>query len=773
MKITNLTTTLATKSILFAAIAVATVAAIFTIWLEDIAESYRHAEANLLQVRAMAFELRSLDKDGEAGPGFDYTIAERSDTLNVTMLDLMKQLDSPRLSRVNLRAVRRAYERYFSKLSEKYDDLEHNDRIRAISVGMVYVDPSFKDFTAALAGASKSYEMNATIASTSCEAGIVITLFISALFSVRLFKRYERARTAMLAAEQEAILRSEERFRSILRNSSDVVLIANRDNTVEYASPACRAQWGYDEDDIRMTSCLQFVHPDDTQHAKSIAQHALATPGENISSELRLQCATGDYRHHEVVVNNLCGDYGVRGVVWTFRNITERKAFEQKLSHQAFHDALTGLPNRSLFLDRLERALMLGRPVAVMFLDLDNFKLINDSLGHEAGDRLLMSVSERLRTCARRSDTVARLGGDEFTILVEHLANDDDPYEIAQRIADALREPTTIDGREVITTASVGIAVCNDGAIDPEGMLRDADTAMYHAKATGKARCAMFDASMSTRVTERLDLETDLRRALDHGEFEVYYQPIIRMQTGQIYEVEALIRWRHPERGLIPPIKFISIAEETGLIVPIGRWVLQEACRKARQWQRMHSRYLSINVNMSARQLQDDNLVSDVQAALAESGLPASSLKLEITESLMMTDRGADVQKLYSLKKLGIRLAIDDFGTGYSSMSYLSTLPIDTLKIDRAFVSRLSGHSDDDAIIKAIIGLAKMLDLEVISEGVETVTQHNLLTGLGCDRAQGYYYSRPLPADAMEEMLKAPADMPVSDPIARAQDRAA
>lgn len=755
MKHVSSRTKVATRSILVAAIAVATMAATITIWLEDIAESYRKAEACLLQVRAMAFELRSLDKEGEVGPGFDYTIAERSDALNSQMLSLMTKLNGPGLNRVNMKPARQAYDRYYRNLRLEYDSLESNENVKAVSIGLVFVDPSFNEFTAALGRATRSYETNATIASASCEAGILVTFFISALFSLRLFKRYERARTASLAAEQEAILHSEERFRSIFRNSSDVVVIAGKDGNIEYISPACRAQWGYDEEALRNQPCLQFVHCDDIGVANAVLHRAMATPGENVATELRLKCAGDEFRPHEVIVNDLSGDFGVHGIVWTFRNITERKIFEQKLSHQAFHDQLTGLPNRALFLDRLERALCSGRTVAVMFLDIDNFKLINDSLGHDAGDHLLKAISERLRACARRTDTVSRLGGDEFTVLIEDLAVDSDPIEIADRIAEALRIPVVIDGREVITTASIGVSVSGSGHADAESMLRDADTAMYNAKSGGKARFVLFDASMTMRVKERLDIETDLRRAIDNQEFELHYQPIVGMQTRQIYAVEALIRWRHPKRGLIPPAMFIGIAEETGLIVPIGRWVLFEACRRAREWQLLHCRRLTVNVNLSARQLQDDNLLDDVKAALEQSGLAPSRLKLEITESLMMTDRGRDIQRLHSLKKLGVRLAIDDFGTGYSSMSYLSTLPVDTLKIDRAFVSRLSGHSDDDAIIQAIIGLGKMLNLEITSEGVETAVQHNLLVSLGCARAQGYFYSRPLPQEEMESYLMA------------------
>ncbi len=601
---------------------------------------------------------------------------------------------------------------------------------------------------------SRSHDRSASLTSAASEIGIVIVLIGSLFISVRLFKRYDKARKASVAAEQEAILRSEERFRSILRNSSDVVLIANAKNIVEYASPSCSAQWGYDDWLVRDASCLQFVHPDDVSVALSALQRAIETPGDNVTAELRLQCSGHDFLYHEVIVNDLSDDSGVRGIVWTFRNITERKTFEKKLSHQAFHDVLTGLPNRALFLDRLERALKVGKPVAVMFLDIDNFKLINDSLGHDAGDRLLIGVSKRLLACARQSDTVCRLGGDEFTVLIEDLVEDSDHIDIAERIANALREPMYIDGREVITTASIGVTVSTAGHDDSEAMLRDADTAMYQAKSDGKSRFALFDSAMNVRVKERLDTETDLRRAVENNEFELHYQPIVGIDSGLIDGIEALIRWRHPERGLIPPASFIPVAEETGMIIPIGRWVLFEACRKTREFQSIYNSGLSVNINLSARQLQDAGLVGDVQEALRISGLSPSRLKLEITESLTMTDRGGDIKKLNVLKSLGVRLAIDDFGTGYSSMSYLSTLPIDTIKIDRVFVSRLSGNTDDDAIVQAIIGLAKTLHLEVVGEGVETLEQHERLAELSCDLGQGYYYSKPIPEHGLIDLLK-------------------
>ncbi|HEY3330341.1 MAG TPA: EAL domain-containing protein [Capsulimonadaceae bacterium] len=754
--ITNLRSSfaIANRSVLVAALVGAALSTVLTMALQDVADSYRRAQSTLLRVRAMAYELRSLDKEAEAETGFDYVIAERSSSLDREMRADMAQLDGPKFNRVNLTAVKREYATYYSLLTGKYDCLKANDHNRAQSLGMVYVDPSFELFVNSLAGASRDFGQVSTVAGVACEVGIVGALFVSSVFMFGLFRRSEQARLGILEAEQQAVKRSEERFRSIFSNASDVAMIVKTDSVVDYVSPACQAHWGYSDEELYGTSLLGLVHPDDVNRARLVVQQSLLTPRENISSELRLRYADGSYCDHEIVINNLTSDIGVRGIVATFRNIAERKAYEDRLSHQAFHDSLTNLPNRALFLDRLQRCMMRGQPCAVMFLDLDNFKVINDSLGHDAGDRLLIAVSERLRACARRSDTVARLGGDEFTMLIEQIG-EEDPAAIAQRVAESLRVPTKINEREVITTASIGIALNSSPVVDADEMLRYADTAMYHAKASGKAQYAIFHTGMNTKVMERLDLETDLRRAIELDEFELHYQPIVRLQSGKIYEVEALVRWRHPVRGLIAPGKFIPVAEETGQIVEIGRWVLREACRQVRLWQTRQEAPIALSVNLSARQLKDQHLISDVRSALDDSGLAASDLKLEITESLMMSETGADLDKLYELKSLGVSLAIDDFGTGYSSMSYLSSLPIDTIKIDRAFVSRLGGNPDDDAIVQAIIGLAKTLNLDVTSEGVETLTQHRALTALGCDRGQGFYYARPLEACDLEILLEA------------------
>ncbi|MDO8478900.1 MAG: EAL domain-containing protein [Candidatus Rokubacteria bacterium] len=431
----------------------------------------------------------------------------------------------------------------------------------------------------------------------------------------------------------------------------------------------------------------------------------------------------------------------------------------EQLTKQAFRDSLTGLPNRALFMDRLTHGLTRARRrhehLAVLFLDLDRFKVVNDTLGHAVGDQLLVEVSNRLSASLRPGDTVARLGGDEFGLLLEDVADAETADAVALRIEAELAKPLLFEGREVFITASIGIALSSARIGLPEEMLRDADLAMYHAKAKGSARHEVFDNGMSAPALDRMDLEMDLRTAISRHEFRLHYQPILRLDTGRITEVEALIRWQHAKRGLLQPDAFIGLTEETGLIVPIGQWVLSEACRQARVWQLEFPSDppLVMSVNLSAKQFQHPQLVDEITQALMESGLEASSLKLEITESVVMQSAPATLAKLKELKDLGIRLAIDDFGTGYSSLGYLKSFPVDTLKIDRSFVRGLSGEGGDSAIVRAVVTVAKSLNMDVTAEGIETDEQRIELKALGCDRGQGFLFARPADAEHVTPLL--------------------
>lgn len=450
---------------------------------------------------------------------------------------------------------------------------------------------------------------------------------------------------------------------------------------------------------------------------------------------------------------------GLLEVACTFEDVTRAKTVEAELAIQTFRDRLTGLPNRALFMERLSQSILRSDRrkmlAAVLFLDLDRFKVVNDSLSHETGDQLLTQVAKRLRGCLRPEDTVARLGGDEFVVLLEDVLHATDGLKVAERIAAGLEKPFVLHGQDLFITCSMGLAVSASSETVPSELVRDAEVAMYRAKAKGEGSIEIFDPSMNAVAMARFQMEGELRRGLERGEFLLYYQPVVGLRTGAIEGWEALVRWKHPERGMVPPLDFISLAEETGLIVPLGRWVMEEACRQAGQW---HERFAVtpprlMNVNISGRQFQQRDLIGTVVEALEGGGFDPACLKLEITESLMMRDPQASLEAMKVFRSLDIHLVVDDFGTGYSSLSYLKRFPVDTLKIDKSFVDGLGKDPESTAIVQAVISLAKSLGMRVTAEGIETREQMRFLQDLDCDQGQGYLFSRPLPAAAAEELL--------------------
>lgn len=562
----------------------------------------------------------------------------------------------------------------------------------------------------------------------------------------------ERKRT------EDALKSSEQRYRQLGEGILHQIWTARPDGLLDYVNGRTLEYFDVSREELLGDGWRHAVHPDDVDESLKRWAHSLAS-GDPYETEFRLRRHDGQYRWH--VAKATAGRDSFRNInKWfgTNTDIHEQKESEEKLNYYARHDPLTDLPNRPEFMNHLRLAIQrcCENPearFAVLFLDLDRFKVINDSLGHAVGDKLLVAISGRLKATLRPGDVVARLGGDEFTILLNRTGTVEDVAHVVERIQNRIAEPFLIDNYEVFTTASVGIILSDDIERGADDYLRDADAAMYRAKEAGKARYEIFDREMHVHNLNLLQVETDLRHALERDEFEVHYQPIVELTTGRIREFEALIRWNHPTQGLISPKDFVDVAEETGLIVPMGKWILETACRQIGTWQKDCGERLSVSVNLSARQLMHPSLVSQVEDILHETGLSPRQLKLEVTENTVMeySEKAQDV--LHRLDHLGVHLSTDDFGTGYSSLSYLQSFPFDRLKIDRSFVDRIGKNKKSDAIVKTILMLGTNLGMEVVAEGIETVEQLEFLQDLNCRYGQGFYFSRPVDATEAEGLI--------------------
>jgi diguanylate cyclase (GGDEF)-like protein/PAS domain S-box-containing protein len=560
---------------------------------------------------------------------------------------------------------------------------------------------------------------------------------------------------------------SERRFRGLIEHSSDVITVLGVDGTISYDSPSSCAIFGYQPGERVGQNGLSFVHEDDLNRAQDVLEQISDGNAAAVKVEIRVRHRDGSFRWVEATMTNLLDEPEVNGLVANFRDVTDRRRLEDQLAHQAFHDPLTGLPNRALLLDRIDHALAAthrhrnrAHEMALLYLDLDDFKSVNDSLGHEAGDDLLREATRRLLEVLRPEDTASRLGGDEFAVLLEDLSDRDIAYEIGARLLEAIQSPFNLNGEDVYINASIGIAL-STGIDDAAALLRNADLAMYRAKGGGKGRFEIYEAGMHAVVVDRRALKLDMRRALDGNQFVPHYQPIVDLETGRVTGVEALVRWMHPERGIVSPAAFIPMAEETGLIIPIGSYVLHQACLDAARWKdEFGSRApRTVSVNLSPRQIQEPGLVADVEHALLDSGLPASALVLEITESILLDDTESAANTLAELKALGVQIALDDFGTGYSSLTYLDRFPVDVLKIDKSFVDALASPDDDRSLlVGAIVNLGMMLGLRVTAEGIEGPDQLARLRAMGCELGQGYLFAKPMAEADLRRTLVADVD---------------
>jgi diguanylate cyclase (GGDEF)-like protein/PAS domain S-box-containing protein len=551
-------------------------------------------------------------------------------------------------------------------------------------------------------------------------------------------------------------------FRSLVQNSSDVITVVDARGTIRFQTPSVTRILGHDPAKLVGTAVTDLLRPTDARRLRSALSTAARTPGRPITLDFPVWAKDGSWCDTETTVTSLVHDPDIRGLVLNTRDVSERRRLEEKLTQQAFSDGLTGLANRALFRSKVELALKVAlapREVAVLFLDLDGFKAVNDTQGHHVGDELLCVVAKRLTASVRPGDVVARLGGDEFAVLVTGPQAEEGAVWVAERVRRALSTPYVLDGRELTLGGSTGLAISDTGDETADQLLRNADLAMYRAKSRRELSFVRFEAQMHDALLARVKAETDLRHAVSHGDLVLHYQPVVELLSGRTVGVEALVRWAHPELGLISPGRFIDLAEETGLVGDIGSWALQESCRQGARWQRYAppGGVFRVAVNVSARQLEA-RLPREVRDVLAASRLPGAALTLEMTESVLMERTDEVVELLRRIKTLGVRLAVDDFGTGYSSLSYLSRFPVDILKVDKSFVAHLGREDGQSELVRTIVRLGQSLRLDTVAEGIETVEQRTALEAMGCAFGQGFLFARPMPADEMDALLAAQAE---------------
>jgi diguanylate cyclase (GGDEF)-like protein/PAS domain S-box-containing protein len=638
--------------------------------------------------------------------------------------------------------------------------LSRKDPAAGRQVAITQFTPAMDRLNAAITSAATRQEHTAHSAAQRMHLAVIGSLALGLALLGLLGWRLHRLqrRWALERRTRSVERRSEERLRALLSHSSDVVAVTDASSTVRWLAESVRPMLGYEPDALLGEQLSELVHPEDAHRAMRFLEQAAAEDGHAGPLSLRLRAADGGYRDTELVADNLLADPVIDGILLNLRDVTDRIALEEQLRRQTFQDGLTGLANRALFEDRLTQALARRRRgttrLAVLFVDLDDFKTVNDSLGHAAGNELLQTAGQRLAQVLRGQDTAARLGGDEFAVLLEDLHDAEEAVAVAERLCAAIAPPLTLAGHQVRPSASVGVAVPGEMATAEE-LLRNADVAMYAAKERGKGQVASFEQAMHEQAVERLELAGHLSTALERDELVLDYQPYVDLQTGAVAGFEALLRWQHPERGRLAPDRFIDLAETSGLIVPIGRWVLRTACRQLQRWEAAHPwlEGLGMSVNVSARQVADADFAADVRAIIAESGVAPDQITLEITERLLVEDSDAVAIRLRALKEIGVRLAVDDFGTGYSSLSYLQSFPVDILKIDRSFVAGIDGDQERARLVGGIVDMGHSLGLQIVTEGIEEPGDAAVLRDLGSDFGQGYLFSRPIDPAAAGRFL--------------------
>ncbi|HYO18752.1 MAG TPA: EAL domain-containing protein [Dermatophilaceae bacterium] len=617
----------------------------------------------------------------------------------------------------------------------------HLSESGAVSVNPLRYDQSDRGMLVVEASTALSIEQHQALATLASQVALAV---VSATLAEELRDR-----------------QSQEQFRGMIQNASDIIVVVDEVGLISYGTPSVERGLGYPVSDLLETPLIDLLHPDELAMAETLISGLAGRPPQSqVVSDWRLRHEDGRYLFFEVLASNLLDNSSVSGVVLTMRDVSERRALEQQLMHQAFHDELTGLPNRALFQDRVEHALARaarrGGTVAMAMMDLDDFKIVNDTRGHGAGDALLGEVAQRLQDTLRSSTTIARLGGDEFAILIEDITDSSQVAGLTDRIMRPFRMPFIVKGEELVASASIGLVLSGgpEPTLNLSELLQCADLALYAAKERGKGRVELYRDDLHTRMMSRATLRTELDVAMKEEQFELYFQPVVVIDTGEIHGSEVLVRWNHPTRGLVMPGDFITHTEETGQIVELGRWVLDHACAQWREWADQGHSSHNLAVNVSVRQLKEAGFVDEVRSAMTRHAMSPAALVLELTESIFALDASKIKEQLVALRDMGVRIAIDDFGTGYSSLSYLQQFQIDEVKVDKAFVDGLgSGNPDDGALANAIVSMSHALRLEVVAEGIEEASQRDELWSMGCGLGQGYLYSRPIPAANLLSLL--------------------